>query len=145
MQNMCRTLIRGGEEVAIDGFASFDVSQYYPNNITLSVTGESLFVLEASHATMRRSGRMNERQKARREEQEKRVKGERGGVSRSFREVLDQLAEGYPRKWGEPLVIWTDRRWSTGGCSGSTICIGTRTRRGDAYMGGSVRGRRGRG
>ncbi len=110
MQNMCRTLIRGGEEVAIDGFASFDVSQYYPNNITLSVTGESLFVLEASHATMRRSGRMNERQKARRGEQEKRWKGERGGVSRSFREVLDQLAEGYPRKWGEPLVIWTDEK-----------------------------------
>lgn len=110
MHTLCRNLIRGEEAVAIDGFQSFDVSQYFPNNITISVTGSSLFVLEASHTQIRRTGRMRQDQMKRRQALEEQYVIERGGISRSFREVLDQLKEGYPRKPGMPLVIWTDEK-----------------------------------
>jgi len=53
------------EAVCIDGFVSFDCSQYFPNNITLSLTASSQFILSLTHATLRRSGRCTNAQKQR--------------------------------------------------------------------------------
>jgi len=110
LHSLLRRMIWGGEMVAIDGIQSFDVSQYFPNNLTLSVTHESLYVLEATHCTLRRSGRMTEKQKEKRRKLEERFSYERGAVVRSFREVLDQLAEEYPLREGQPLIIITDEK-----------------------------------
>lgn len=110
LHNLCRGYIWGGEDVAIDGFQSFDVSKYFPNNITLGITADSLFVLEASHGTLRRFGRMSERQLKKREELDNRFSFERGALVRSFREILDYLSDGYPRSPGRPLVILTDEK-----------------------------------
>jgi len=53
------------EPVCIDGFVSFDRSQYFPNNITISLTAHSQFILSLTHATLRRSGRCTDAQKHR--------------------------------------------------------------------------------
>jgi hypothetical protein len=60
-----RKLARKGEAVCVDGFVSFDVSQFFPNEITLSITSSSRFALELVHATRKRSGTMTNNQKAR--------------------------------------------------------------------------------
>jgi len=61
------SLRRPSEDLAADGFESFCVSQYFPNNIHLLVGSESQFVYEADHVTLRRKGRMTTEQRRRRE------------------------------------------------------------------------------
>jgi len=110
LHSLCRKMIQGDEAVAIDGFQSFDVSQYFPNNLTLSITEKSLYILEATHSTLRRSGRMTEEQKRKRRKLEERFSYERGALVRAFKEVLDQLAGEYPLREGRPLIILTDEK-----------------------------------
>jgi hypothetical protein len=47
---------RRHEDVAIDGFVSFDRSWYFSKNPTISTTSSSRFVLAFTHVTLRRSG-----------------------------------------------------------------------------------------
>ncbi|MBN1241234.1 MAG: hypothetical protein JXA15_00850 [Spirochaetales bacterium] len=96
------------EPVVVDGFQSLDRSQYFPNNITLSVSSGSLFLLEATHATLRRSGAMTEVQKRRREAMESKINYEPHALARSFTEILDQLAKERPPGPTRPLVLVTD-------------------------------------
>ncbi|MBP7094561.1 MAG: hypothetical protein KBC36_00570 [Spirochaetia bacterium] len=103
-----RSLADPREPVAIDGFQSFDRSRFFPNNITISVAGDSRFLLEATHASLRRSGSMTARQKARREVLERTVTYEPRAVERSFAELLDQIARDRPPRGGQPLVLVTD-------------------------------------
>ncbi|MBL8966938.1 MAG: IS1 family transposase, partial [Spirochaetaceae bacterium] len=56
---------RALEKVTADGFVSFDVSQYFPSEIAISITAASRFVLDLSHATRKRSGTMTEAQRKR--------------------------------------------------------------------------------
>lgn len=105
-----RPLASPAESVCADGFVSFDVSQFFPSEVTLSITAESRFVLELTHATHRRSGTMTEAQKLRARELYAKVGFERGSVLRSFREILDSLkAERSPSE-GRPLVLITDEK-----------------------------------
>jgi transposase-like protein len=98
------------EAVCIDGFVGFDRSQYFPNNITISIAADSRYVLSLTHATLRRSGRMRERQKRRREELYRGFEFESGSIERSFAELLDELARDRPPRRNEPLVIITDEK-----------------------------------
>ena len=72
------------EPVCIDGLVSFDVSQFFPSEIPLSITSTSRFVLDLSHATRRRSGTMTRQQKKKAERLYPQVQFERAAVSRSF-------------------------------------------------------------
>ena len=58
-----RPPIRLRETLAADGFESFLVSQYFPNNFTILVGSESQFVYALSYAQLRRKGRMTKHQK----------------------------------------------------------------------------------
>lgn len=98
------------EPVCIDGFVSFDVSQYFPSEISIAVTSATQFFLDLSHATHRRSGTMTEAQKKRSEELYAGFTFEQGGVRRTFREMLDSLARERPPRPGRPLVIVTDEK-----------------------------------
>jgi hypothetical protein len=49
-----RPLASPGESVCVDGFVSFTRSQFFPSEFTLSITSDSRFVLDLSHATLRR-------------------------------------------------------------------------------------------
>ncbi len=105
-----RPLARNDESVCVDGFVSFDVSQYFPSEIAISVTARSRLVLDFSHATRRRSGTTTAAQRARSAELYPRMDFERGAVSRGFREVLVSLGrERPPARW-RPLVLITDEK-----------------------------------
>ena len=96
------------EDLAADGFESFCVSQYFPNNIQLAVGSESQFVYAADHATIRRKGRMTEKQKHRREALERLFKAAPTAIERSF----ERIAQAAVRVLGEgqrpSMTLWTD-------------------------------------
>ncbi len=110
LQSMLRPHANPHESVCIDGFVSFDVSQYFPNNITLAVTADSQFFLAATHATLRRSGNTTEAQKHRMSLLYRACTFEPRSIERSFRELLDRLAqERMPQLW-QPLILITDEK-----------------------------------
>lgn len=98
------------EDVAIDGFVSFDRSQYFPSEITLSITARSRFILELAHASRRRSGTMTEVQKQKASELYAHARFEPDAIRRSFREILDALARERPASRHHPLVLITDEK-----------------------------------
>ena len=59
------------EAIVIDGLVSFEYSQFWPFEINSAVGASSHFVYGFLDAELRRSGRMTDKQKARREELEK--------------------------------------------------------------------------
>ena len=79
------------EDLVADGFESFCVSQYYPNNITLLAGKQSQYLYFANYCTLRRKGRMRESQKRMREELEKRWKGEPQALKKAFDEVVASI------------------------------------------------------
>ena len=98
------------EPICIDGFVSFDVSQFFPSEITIAITGDTQFVLDLSHATRRRSGTMTPGQKKKAEELYKNIPIEKGGIQRTFRDILDSLARSRPPTPEKSLSLITDRK-----------------------------------
>jgi transposase-like protein len=105
-----RLLASTHEDVCADGFVSFDVSQFFPNEIAISIAAESRFVLDLSHATRKRSGTMTKDQRTRAEELYPRLAFERGAITRGFRDILDSLEAERPPTAGRPLVLITDEK-----------------------------------
>ena len=103
-------LVEGCETVCVDGFVSFDVSQYFPSEVTISITADSRFVLDLSQTNRRRSGTMTAGQTRRARQLYAKSVLEHGGVSRTFREVLDSLRMVRPHHAYVPLVITTDEK-----------------------------------
>jgi hypothetical protein len=58
------------EPLVVDGFAAFEHSQYYPFDLNLAVGAESWFLYGFTDSPLRRSGRMTDAQKRRRDELE---------------------------------------------------------------------------
>jgi len=98
------------EDICVDGFVSFDHSQYFPSEITLSTTSRSQFVLELSHASRKRSGIMRPAQIEKAVSLYAATNFERGAVSRTFRDILDTLAALRPPEINSPLVLITDEK-----------------------------------
>jgi len=77
------------EDLVADGFESFWVSQYFPNNLHLLAGADSQFLYALNGVTIRRSGRMSEKQLARRERLERHFRADPRGVEESFGEILE--------------------------------------------------------
>ncbi len=105
-----RPLASPAEAVCADGFVSFDVSQFFPSELTLSITSASRFALDLSHATRKRSGSMTQAQKAHATALYACVPFERGGVARTFRDILSSLEVDRPPTPRHPLVLITDEK-----------------------------------
>lgn len=105
-----RPLADPTEAVCIDGFVSFDVSQFFPNEITISMTHDSLFMLDLSHATRRRSGSMTTKQAKKAKQLYGEIPLERGGIKRTFRDILDSLELERVPSPHQPLIIITDEK-----------------------------------
>jgi lambda repressor-like predicted transcriptional regulator len=101
---------RQTEDICIDGFVSFDCSQYFPSEIPIAAGRESGFVLDVSHCTRRRSGSMRPEQKAKARQLYAKVSLERGGIGRSFREVLSTSLALQPGTLRRPFVLITDEK-----------------------------------
>jgi hypothetical protein len=96
------------EDLAADGFESFCVSQYFPNNITILVGSESQFVYAADYVTLRRKGSMTDKQKAKRAELETRFKADPRGIARSFARIATESLGVLSDEARPVLSLWTD-------------------------------------
>ena len=81
------------EALVADGFQSFWVSQYCPNNFNLLVGERSQYVYALTAATLRRSGRMSEAQRRRRTALERLDRADRGEPLRRFEQLLMTASE----------------------------------------------------
>jgi len=81
-------------EVAIDGFESFEWSQYFPYHHNVAVEVDSGYFLYHTDSPLRRKGRMREQQRRRRRELESHLgRPEPRSVEIGIRDLLEPLAE----------------------------------------------------
>jgi len=105
-----RPKVRVDEGVCFDGLVSFAGSQYYPDDIGISITKDSRFILGLSYATLRRSGVLKPEQKKRRDQLYEGNHFERKAVERSFGEHLDMLMAERRITKNQPLVLISDEK-----------------------------------
>ena len=86
------TSFASSEHLVADGFESFCVSQYFPNNFNLLAGKDSQYLYWFDYVTLRRKGRMTDEQRERREELEKQFKADPKGIRKSFDYLLDVVA-----------------------------------------------------
>jgi len=102
--------VRLGEHLCADGFESFTVSQYFPNNITLLVGKQSQMVYHANYVTIRRKGRMTGAQKKRREELEKTWRAPRKSILTGFEQLMHSVADLASSASTRRLLLFTDEK-----------------------------------
>ncbi len=98
------------EAVCYDDLVNFDRSQFTPNNIGISITAESRLILAMSHAALRRSGTMTEKQRDIRDHLDDTMTFEKKAVERSFREHLDLMDRERSPDKTHPLIMITDEK-----------------------------------
>jgi transposase-like protein len=98
------------EPVVADGFESFAVSQYFPNNIHLLAGAHSQMLYFCDYVTIRRSGRMTELQKRLRAALEQLFRPPAGALIASFTELLEHLHRRARAPAAARLVLCTDRK-----------------------------------
>jgi transposase-like protein len=101
---------RPDEDLVADGFESYCVSQFFPNNIHLLVGKRSQFVYESDHVTLRRKGRMTEAQKKRRERLDLLFRPHPRGIERSFGRIGASLLSVLSDEGRPSLTLWTDEK-----------------------------------
>ena len=84
-------LLRLKEDLVADGFESFAVSQYFPNNIQILAGKESQFWIYSDYAHLRRKGRMTEYQKRRNAILQEQFTHGRVTVYESFEELVRMI------------------------------------------------------
>lgn len=97
------------EPIVIDGLVSYWVSQYVPNEYTVMVGSRSRFLYSVHACSKRRSGRMREAQRRRREEIERRYRADPKALSRSFTALIDE-ATRLAHSSGHRLDLFTDEQ-----------------------------------
>jgi hypothetical protein len=97
------------EHFAADGFESFCVSQYFPDNYNILVGSDSQFVYHWNYTTLRRKGRMTSSQKKQRKKLETVYRAPRGGVEDSFTDLLEFL-EMRTHSREKYLILSTDEK-----------------------------------
>lgn len=96
------------EDLCADGFESFDRSQYFPNAINILVGKDSQFLYGATHATLRRKGRMTPGQKRRRAAYDARFSIPSGSLTKSFVGLMEGIEPMWTHRDHRPLVLRTD-------------------------------------
>jgi hypothetical protein len=96
------------EDLVADGFQSFWVSQYFPNNLHLLVGAHSQWAYAWNGLTLRRGGRMSEEQKRRRQALERRWDRGHERTHHSFAELIDYGCTILNRAVAVPLTLRTD-------------------------------------
>lgn len=109
-ESRCSNSRRPSEDVAADGFESFCVSQFFPNNIHMLVGAESQFVYEADQVTLRRKGRMTEAQKRRREQLDLRFRPRPRALETSFGRIAGACLGVLSDEARVSLRLWTDEK-----------------------------------
>ncbi|MFW6234195.1 MAG: hypothetical protein ACOC4I_02325 [Spirochaetota bacterium] len=104
------------EALVADGFQSFWVSQYHPNNFNLLLGSESQYVYALTSVSLKRSGRMSKAQRRRRDLLESQYRSDPKGVERSFAVLVGEAVRLWDRQRTQGLhpccVITTDEHQS---------------------------------
>jgi transposase-like protein len=111
------------EDLAADGFESFCVSQYFPNNIHLLVGSQSQFVYAADHVTLRRKGRMTDHQKAKRAKLDLRFRPPKRAIESSFARVAGEGLRVLSDASRPELTLWTDEKQEYPRAIASSPCL----------------------
>ena len=98
------------EDMAADGFESFAVSQYYPNNIHLAVGSTSQFLYFCDYVTIRRKGTMTAFQSRVREALETLYRSSPQALTASFAELLEHVQQRYLASSYRPMTLHTDEK-----------------------------------
>lgn len=100
------------EDLVADGFESFAVSQYFPNNIQLLAAKESQFWIYSDYAHLKRKGRMTPYQKKRNTELQAQFTHGRVTIYESFEELLRILLILLERSELAKTRLYTDQHLS---------------------------------
>jgi len=80
------------ESIAVDGFESFEYSQYFPCHFHLATGRESWFIYYFTDSPLRRKGRMTKEQRERRAEIERKLgRPDPKAVEKDMTELLEQV------------------------------------------------------
>ena len=102
-QNLCTR-----ENLCADGLESFVESQFFQSNINVLVGSNSQFIYDFNAFYFKRKGRMTEKQKETRKTLYSSALFEKGGASRSFSEILDEVHRLHSGSRMKTLVLDTD-------------------------------------
>lgn len=81
------------EDLAADGFESFTVSQFFPCHFNFLIGCDSQLIYWFDYVTLRRKGRMTDRQKEMRELLEEHYRADPKGIQKSFRRLYLALSQ----------------------------------------------------
>ena len=96
--------VRLGEALVIDGFETFEYSQFFPFHLNLAVGGQSWFIYHFTDSPLRRKGRMTEAQKAQRALLEEQLgRPDPKAIQTAIRQLLEPLPIG-----PDPLLLHSD-------------------------------------
>lgn len=110
------------EDLVADGFQSFWVSQYHPNNFNLLAGADSQYLFAMTQATLRRAGRMTPHQKRHRARIEAADPPDPGALTRSFQSLLNEGEQLWDRMKVNKRVLRTDEHQTYVRClSRSTV------------------------
>ena len=110
LHNKLKTNIVLKEPLVADGFESFSVSQYFPNNITLLAGKRSQFIYHFNHITIRRKGRMTDKQKKLKKVLYKQADFERKGIEKRFTELLGEIISLNKQEKHSKVMLYTDEK-----------------------------------
>ena len=96
------------ENLLADGMQSFWVSQYFPTNIHLLLGEHSQFAYAYHGVTLRRSGRMSDSQRHRREQLETQFRADPNGIACSFSVLTRVLTRLCTSAEGASVSLSTD-------------------------------------
>ena len=104
------------EELVADGFQSFWVSQFHPNNFNLLTAAESQYLVSLTQATLRRSGTMTAAQKERRCLIEAGDRPDPDALVREFSRLMERAELLWARVPEELRALRTDEHSCYPGC-----------------------------
>jgi len=98
------------EDLCADGFESFVVSQYHPNNFNLLVGMESQFTYFLNYAQLRRKGQMTDQQKRKAKRLKENIPMEGRQIQRSFTELTNAVVQLQRQSERRVLTVHTDEK-----------------------------------
>ena len=101
--------IKLNEDLVADGFESFTVSQYFPNNIHLLAGKDSQYLYSFDYAHMARKGRMTDEQKKKNLEKKKTILG-KISITKSFTNICSQIDRLLENATKKQAVLYTDEK-----------------------------------
>ena len=94
------------ENIAADGFESYSLSQYFPNNINIFGGSKSEFIYAQGLANLRRKGRMTAYQKEKCRQLEALAKADPKAIEKSFRSLIEDLIQFVNKKEVGKAVLY---------------------------------------